>query len=86
MSTILESFLGSLARGAVTEIFLWLLLVLLCLSVYWLRKGKHPTLTEHAPALLASPGILVTFVGIVVGLLDFDPGQLDDVVGNAQST
>ncbi len=80
MSTALESFLGSLAPGAVTEIFLWLLLVLLVLSVRWLRKGKHPTLTAHAPALLASLGILGTFVGIVVGLLDFDPGRLDESI------
>ena len=76
ISTVLESFLRALEPGAVTELFLWLLLGLFVLSGYWLRKGEHPTLTAHAPALLASLGILGTFVGIVVGLLDFDPERL----------
>ena len=80
MSTLLESFLRGLAPSAVTELFLWLLLVLFVLSVYWLRKGEYPTLTAHAPALLASLGILGTFVGIVVGLLDFDPERLDESI------
>jgi hypothetical protein len=80
MSTLLESFLRVLAPSAVTELFLWLLLVLFVLSVHWLRKGEYPTLTAHAPALLASLGILGTFVGIVVGLLDFDPGRLDESI------
>ena len=80
MSRLLESFLRGLAPSAVTELFLWLLLVLLVLSAYWLRKGEYPTLTAHAPALLASLGILGTFVGIVVGLLDFDPERLDESI------
>ena len=80
MNTVLESFLRGLAPSAVTELFLWLLLVLFALSGYWLRQGQYPTLTTHAPALLASLGILGTFVGIVVGLLDFDPSNLDQSI------
>ena len=80
MSRLLESFLRGLAPSAVTELFLWLLLALFILSAYWLRKGEYPTLTAHAPALLASLGILGTFVGIVVGLLDFDPERLDESI------
>lgn len=80
MSTLLESFLRGLAPSAVTETFLWLLLALFVLSAYWLRKREYPTLTAHAPALLASLGILGTFVGIVVGLLDFDPKRLDESI------
>ena len=55
-------------------------MVLLVLSTYWLWKGKRPTLTAHAPTLLASLGILGTFVGVVVGLLDFDPERLDESI------
>ncbi len=80
MSTVLESFLRGLAPSVVTEIFIWLVLVLLVFSGYSLWKGKYPTLTAHAPALLASLGILGTFVGIVVGLLDFDPARLDESI------
>lgn len=77
MSAVLESLLRGLVPSAVTELFLWLLLALFAVSAYWRHKGRHRTLTTHAPALLASLGILGTFVGIVVGLLDFDPQQLD---------
>ena len=37
-------------------------------------------MTAHAPEILASLGILGTFVGIVLGLLNFDPAQLDESV------
>ena len=43
------------------------------------RQGKGPRFTAHTPTLLTSLGILGTFVGIVIGLLNFDPAptQLD---------
>ncbi len=80
MSNWVESLLRGLEPSAVTEFFLWLIVVLFlfCLAIAW--KGKPPPLTSRAPALLASLGILGTFVGIVVGLLDFDPGQLDESI------
>ena len=80
MTPLLESFLRGLEPSNVTEFFLWLVAVLLILSAHWLWKGKHPALTAHSPTLLASLGILGTFVGIVVGLLDFDPQQLDESI------
>ena len=75
-----ESVLGGFDPGGVTEVFLWLLPLLLVLLLYCLRKGRAPTLTAHAPAVLASVGILGTFVGIVVGLLGFDPANLDQSI------
>ncbi len=80
MTPILEAILRSLDPGFVTEVFFWLVAGWFGFSVYWLRYGDHPALTALAPTLLASLGILGTFVGIVVGLLDFDPTQLDESI------
>ncbi len=76
----LESVLGGLDPRGVTEAFLWLLGGLLFLALFGRRKGQLPTLTAHAPVVLATVGILGTFVGIVVGLLGFDPAQLDESI------
>ncbi len=40
-----------------------------------------PRFTTYAPTLLTSLGILGTFTGIVIGLLNFDPTQLDASIG-----
>ena len=44
-------------------------------------KGVAPRFTAYAPTLLTSLGILGTFTGIVIGLLNFDPTQLDASIG-----
>ncbi|MDE2890166.1 MAG: MotA/TolQ/ExbB proton channel family protein [Gemmatimonadota bacterium] len=77
LSNWLESSLRIFSPANWTECFLWILLFSLVVLLISFRKGRLPTLTTHAPALLASLGILGTFVGIVVGLLDFNPQQLD---------
>lgn len=74
---LLEAHLSDIEASTVTEFFLWLLVVCLLGSLYFARKGELPRLTMYTPTLLTSLGILGTFVGIVVGLLDFNPKQLD---------
>ncbi len=81
MTQILEQFLSSLEPSDVTESFLWLVAGSFCLAAYWSWRGKRPALTAHSPTLLASLGILGTFIGIVVGLLEFDPKNLDGSIG-----
>ncbi len=44
-------------------------------------RGTAPRFTAYAPTLLTSLGILGTFTGIVIGLLNFDPAQLDASIG-----
>ena len=80
LSNWLESFLRINSPAIWTGWFLWILLLSLAVLLYSFSKGRLPTLTAHAPALLASLGILGTFVGIVVGLLDFNPQQLDESI------
>ena len=80
LSNWLESFLRINSPAIWTGWFLWILLLSLVVLLFSFHKGRLPTLTAHAPALLASLGILGTFVGIVVGLLDFNPQQLDESI------
>lgn len=68
----IEETLKSVSAANVTEAFCLVMLAIFVLSVWQGRKGRHDQFLEHAPAVLVSLGILGTFVGIVIGLLDFD--------------
>lgn len=79
LSNLLESSLRIFSPAIWTACFLWILLFSLVVLFFSFCKGRLPTLTAHAPALLASLGILGTFVGIVVGLLDFNGNYILDL-------
>ena len=78
----LETLLRGLEAGEVTNLFLWLLLVIFGFAIVskskWFRW--FPRFTAYAPAFLISLGIFGTFVGIVIGLVDFDSNQIDKSV------
>ena len=40
-------------------------------------KHTHAPFTAYTPTLLTSVGILGTFLGIILGLLEFDPNEID---------
>src|SRR5690606_6042084 len=44
------------------------------------KKGSHGQFLEHAPAVLVSLGILGTFIGIVIGLLDFNAHDIKNSI------
>lgn len=77
LNQLLETLLRGLEAGEVTNYFLWLLLAILLFAIVSKMRGRHPRFTAYAPAFLTSLGIFGTFVGIVIGLLDFDPNQID---------
>ena len=72
IGSFLEGLLTSVAASSVTEIFIWLMIAISLMALAQGKSGKHGLFVEHAPAVLVSLGILGTFVGIVIGLLDFD--------------
>lgn len=78
----LETLLRGLEAGEVTNLFLWLLLVIFVLAIVYKMRGQHPRFTANAPTLLTSLGIFGTFVGIVIGLVDFDPNQIDKSISD----
>ena len=65
---------GSTILTIVFAIFLFIIYVYARKS---LKKGVNPHFVEFAPSLLTSLGIFGTFLGIVIGLLNFDPLHID---------
>lgn len=82
MSKLLETILKDANSGFITEIFFWLILSILIISCALRKSGKGSSFVNYTPALLTSLGILGTFVGIVVGLLDFNSTDIDGSIGN----
>lgn len=74
---------------ATTDFFFFLIITIFALSLFFLKKGRHTQLTDYAPTLLASLGILGTFAGIIIGLIAFDPNKIDnsisDLLGGLQT-
>ena len=56
------------------------MLAIFALSIWQGRKGRHDLFLEHAPAVLVSLGILGTFAGIVIGLLDFNAQDIKNSI------
>ncbi len=81
MSQYLESLLQGAEPNAITEIFFWLILLSLFVAIVLRKVGRGNTFVHYAATLLTSLGILGTFIGIVVGLLDFDPANIDESIG-----
>ena len=77
LNQLLETLLRGLEAGEVTNLFLWLLLVILVFAIVSKMFGQFPRFTAYAPAFLTSLGIFGTFVGIVIGLLDFELKQIN---------
>lgn len=78
----LETLLRAFEADLVTNLFLWLLLVIFVFAVSLKKLGRASRFTANAPTLLTSLGIFGTFVGIVIGLVDFDPNQIDKSVSD----
>ncbi|MNO26205.1 Chromosome partition protein Smc [compost metagenome] len=80
ISQFLEGFLKTASANMVTEVFIVAMLVITLLAAYEGVRGKHGQFLEHAPAVLVSLGILGTFIGIVIGLLDFDAHDIKNSI------
>lgn len=80
IATLMESILRSMDAHTITNIFIYLIIGIFLFSVVFASLGKLRTFTDHTPNLLTSLGILGTFVGIVIGLLYFDPKNIDESI------
>jgi chromosome segregation ATPase len=77
ISSLIENSLKGITTNIITDIFISGIIILFLLAVLWIRQEKHFTFTNYAPSLLTSVGILGTFTGIVIGLFDFNPQDID---------
>ena len=76
-----ENLLKGIGASFLTNWFIAILLCVFVLALGMLFLGKWRTLTSSAPSLLTSIGILGTFAGIITGLLEFNPSELDSSIG-----
>ncbi|WP_299142650.1 hypothetical protein [uncultured Vibrio sp.] len=77
MTELLASFIASFSAESISNSFIYLILLLLVSSILLAVLGKAPRFTASTTNILTSLGILGTFAGIVVGLMDFDPQNID---------
>lgn len=77
LNTVMEDVFRSASAATLTEIVLWLLIGIFVSACIFAHRGQAPRFTAYTPTLLTSLGILGTFAGIVVGLMDFDPQNID---------
>lgn len=80
IGSFIEGLLRSATANSVTELFIWIMAAIFVVAVLQGKKGSHGQFLEHAPAVLVSLGILGTFIGIVIGLLDFNARNIQDSI------
>lgn len=82
MSEFLRSVFVALSPDAVTEGFLYLMLVLFALALLCRVLNRAGEFVEQAPGLLTSLGILGTFTGVIIGLFEFSLVDIDQSIAN----
>jgi ABC-type transporter Mla subunit MlaD len=80
IGSYIEGVLKTASAANVTEWFCIAMLVVFAVAIWQGRKGRHDLFLEHAPAVLVSLGILGTFIGIVIGLLDFNAQDIKNSI------
>ncbi|MBJ6983823.1 MotA/TolQ/ExbB proton channel family protein [Luteimonas sp. MC1750] len=81
MGNFMEELIRGLSADAATDIFIWLTLAVFAFAVFQASKGRHSRFLAQAPSVMTSLGILGTFFGIVIGLLDFNVKDIDGSIG-----
>lgn len=80
-SNMIEGTLRGMSAATITEIFVWALGIIFLVSLFCKARNAWPAFTQYTPTLLTSVGILGTFTGIIVGLLDFDTAKIETSIG-----
>ena len=80
LSQPLESIISSLGASAITDLIMFMLIVVFVIGIICGLIGKLEAFTQYTPALLTSLGIFGTFCGIVAGLLGFDVNDIDNSI------
>ncbi|GAB7230950.1 MotA/TolQ/ExbB proton channel family protein [Vibrio rotiferianus] len=77
MTDFLASIIASYSAASISNAFIYTILLLLVASSILAFLGKAPRFTASTTNILTSLGILGTFAGIVVGLMEFNPTDID---------
>lgn len=77
MTDFLASIIASYSAASISDAFIYTILFLLVASSILAFLGTAPRFTASTTNILTSLGILGTFAGIVVGLMEFNPTDID---------
>ncbi|WOX06842.1 hypothetical protein [Microbulbifer pacificus] len=80
MSEFLRTLFLALSPEAVTEGFLWAMLVVFALALVARVLSRAEEFVDQAPGLLTSLGILGTFTGVIIGLFEFQLADIDNSI------
>lgn len=64
----------------ILNVILWSMLVVVVLAIYAIARHKYVRLQELAPTILTVMGIFGTFLGITIGLVEFDTNNIEEGV------
>ena len=80
MSDFIAQLLAHVSANVFSDIFIVSISLIFLLALFCavIKKGK--SFVELAPNMMTSLGILGTFIGIMIGLMEFDPKQIDDSI------
>lgn len=81
MSSLLELLLKSSNPNSIADFFLALIIILFFVSIWCRKTGTLPSYVIHSPTLFTSLGVLGTFMGIIIGLLNFNTDNIDSSIG-----
>ena len=77
MTGSIATFIASYSADAISDAFIYSIILLLIVSSILAFLGRSPRFTASTTNILTSLGILGTFAGIVVGLMEFNPSNID---------
>lgn len=80
ITSAFEQFLMQMNAAETTEYFFWFVAIVFAFAFFQARKGEHSRFLEYAPTLMTASGILGTFVGVVIGLMNFDTNNIDQSI------
>lgn len=63
--------------AVILNVILWLMVVVVFLAIYAIARHKYIRLQELAPTILTVMGIFGTFLGITIGLVEFDTDNIE---------
>ena len=82
LSNFIENIFKSLNPEQVTGLFLLIISAVVVFTFFLSLIRKASAFNNYSDTLVTSLGILGTFVGIVIGLLDFDTSNIDNSIPN----
>ncbi|MCM7396699.1 MotA/TolQ/ExbB proton channel family protein [Enterobacter cloacae] len=77
LAQLFEHLFQSIDSTLVTNIFIWAVIFVFCAAWWCDHKNIHNKFREYAPTLMGALGILGTFIGIIIGLLNFNTESID---------